>query len=139
MKRVVIAGGRDFGQRTTEEGGMDLVWNRKCVRLMDEHLGLLFQEQIEWGGLLVVSGVARGADLMGEAWAEEHNFDVKQYPADWDANGKGAGHIRNREMAQNADVLCAFWDAHSTGTRHMIEMALMYDLELHVYLYERKA
>lgn len=138
-KRVVIAGGRDFGNRLSEAGGLDLTWQRKCVAQMDASLELLFAEQIEWGGMLVVSGHARGADQMGEMWADAHMVDVKLYPADWDTHGKGAGPIRNREMAQNADVLVTFFDGYSSGTRHMIEMGLMYDLEIHVIRYERKA
>ena len=36
----------------------------------------------------VVSGCARGADKMGERWAEEHGIPVKRFPADWNKYGK---------------------------------------------------
>jgi hypothetical protein len=37
--------------------------------------------------------------------------------------GKSAGYIRNDEMAQYADMLIAFWDGTSKGTKHMIDLA----------------
>lgn len=40
--------------------------------------------------------------------------------------------IRNREMAQNADALVAFWDGESRGTESMIDLAKEYDLAVRV-------
>ena len=37
------------------------------------------------------------------------------------AHDKAAGPIRNRQMAEYADYLIAFWDGESRGTRNMIE------------------
>lgn len=71
----------------------------------------------------IVSGCAKGADKLGERYAAEHNYPVKHFPADWDAHGKGAGFIRNKQMAQYADALVAFWDGFSRGTEMMIELA----------------
>jgi hypothetical protein len=71
----------------------------------------------------IVCGGARGADLLGKEYAEKYNIPVKMFPADWERYGKGAGHRRNLEMAEYADVLIAFWDGNSTGTAHMIKEA----------------
>jgi hypothetical protein len=48
---------------------------------------------------------------------------LKIFPAQWSIYGKGAGYIRNREMAQYADALIAFWDGKSKGTKNMIDEA----------------
>ena len=40
--------------------------------------------------------------------------------------------IRNKEMAQNADALVAFWDGESRGTKSMIDLAKEYDLAVRV-------
>ena len=137
MKRVIIAGGRDFGNRTTEAGGLDVVWQRKCVDQMYSELAGLFEEELEWGGLLVVSGHAPGTDQMGEMWADEHMFDVELHPADWDTHGKAAGFRRNVEMVNVSQVLVAFWDGKSRGTKHTIDNAIKQGLEVHIYPYEK--
>lgn len=68
----------------------------------------------------VVSGTARGADYLGEEYANENGIPIKSFPADWDNYGKAAGPIRNRQMAEYADVLIAVWDGKSKGTNNMI-------------------
>lgn len=72
----------------------------------------------------ILSGKARGADTLGEQWAKANSVPIKEYPAEWDKHGKSAGYIRNKEMAENADALVAFWDGKSKGTKHMIDLAL---------------
>ena len=69
----------------------------------------------------VVSGCARGADTLGEFYANEQSIPVKQFPADWDNHKRAAGPIRNRQMAEYADCLIAVWDGSSRGTKNMID------------------
>ena len=71
----------------------------------------------------IISGGARGADKLGERYANERGISLEQYPAQWDRYGNHAGFIRNVEMAENADALVAFWDGFSGGTLHMITVA----------------
>ena len=70
----------------------------------------------------VVCGMARGADTFGMKWAMlEANLPVAKFPADWEAHGKGAGPIRNKEMADYADGLIVFiWDG-SRGSANMLQ------------------
>lgn len=70
--------------------------------------------------IIIISGHARGADSLGELFARENHLQLEVYPADWSTHGKGAGHIRNAEMAQVSDCLVAFWDGESKGTKNMI-------------------
>lgn len=88
-----------------------------------------FSEQITE----VVCGEARGADTMGATWADLSGIPVKRFPADWKANGKAAGPIRNRQMADYADALIAVWDGASRGTRNMIEEATKRGLRVFVH------
>ena len=81
----------------------------------------------------VISGTARGADRFGEEIAEELGIPVRRFPASWNKYGKSAGHIRNIEMAQNADALVAVWDGKSVGTKDMIRIAKMNGLKVFVY------
>jgi hypothetical protein len=78
----------------------------------------------------VVCGGARGVDDCGRQWAISRGIPVKMFPADWDAHGRSAGPIRNRQMAMYADKLIAFWDGKSRGTRNMIDTAKSLGLEV---------
>ena len=108
MIKVIIAGTRDFN---------DYAFLKKNVDYFLQGINPN-NEEIE-----IVSGNARGADKLGERYAKEHNLPVKLFPANWDKYGKRAGNLRNQEMANYADVLIAFWDEKSKGTKHMIDIA----------------
>lgn len=73
--------------------------------------------------IVILSGVALGADQAGERYAAGKGFKVERFPADWRKNGRSAGMIRNKEMLEAADLVFAFWDGNSPGTKHMIEAA----------------
>ncbi len=93
-------------------------------------------DHLPWTPSVVLSGTARGADKMGESWANINNIPVERYPAKWDVHGKSAGYIRNAEMAAVADLLVAFWDMESRGTKHMIDLALKNKLNIVVWNYK---
>jgi hypothetical protein len=84
----------------------------------------------------VVSGTARGVDLLGEAWAQARGIPVTRFPADWARYGRAGGHVRNCEMVayarQAGGALIAVWDGVSRGTRHVIEYARAQGLQVYV-------
>ena len=82
--------------------------------------------------LEIVSGTCRGADQLGERYASERQLICKRFPANWNRYGKTAGPIRNRQMAEYANYLVAFWDGNKirSGTWNMITTATK--LKLHV-------
>jgi len=100
--KVIIAGGRTF-----------VPTEAHCLVLCEQKELLPITE--------VVSGCAKGADAFGEWWASEHGIPVKEFPANWGRYGRGAGPIRNRQMAEYADALIAF--PGGSGTRHMLRTA----------------
>lgn len=114
--KVIIAGGRDFTNYV------------KLERICDYYLQNT--DNIE-----IVSGNARGTDILGEKYAEKRNYKLKIFPADWDKYGKSAGYIRNNEMAKYGDALIAFWDGTSRGTENMIEQAKKNDLKIRIVKY----
>ena len=77
----------------------------------------------------VVCGMARGVDTLGKQWALTNNLPVKEFPADWNKDGKAAGFLRNLDMARYADALLAIWDGKSRGTAHMIKSAQSHQLK----------
>lgn len=70
----------------------------------------------------IVSGGARGADSLGERFAEEFNKELIVFPAEWKKYGKSAGFKRNVDIIQNCDECVCFWDGESHGTKHDIEL-----------------
>lgn len=71
----------------------------------------------------IVSGTARGADRLGERFAEEYKIPVKSFPPSWDLEGRSAGCIRNIRMSHYADALVALKidGVETRGTDHMIK------------------
>ena len=111
--KVIIAGSRDFYD-------YDLL-AEECNEILKD------KDDVE-----VVSGRAIGADMLGELYAKDKKYPVKHFPADWNTHGKGAGFIRNGEMAKYGNMLIAFWDGESKGTKHMIETAQKKGMEVYV-------
>lgn len=75
---------------------------------------------------LIVSGGARGADTLAIDYAKECGYVWKEFPADWRPNGvldRSAGYKRNVVIVDNSDVIVAFWDGKSKGTKHTIDLA----------------
>lgn len=102
--RLVVAGSRGFDsyERLSEE--------------LDKYLA---GKQ----NVTIISGTARGADRLGEKYAQEHGYKIEQVPAQWAKYHQGAGPIRNKQMVKTADAVLVFWDNASTGTRNIIECA----------------
>jgi hypothetical protein len=78
-----------------------------------------YLSDISW----VVSGGAPGADSLAEKWAKENKKMLTIYPADWFNLGKRAGYVRNTDIVKNSDMIIAFWDGKSKGTKHTIGLA----------------
>ena len=114
--RVIIAGSRSFND---------------YVLLREQCLSIL-QEKMRTHRVIIVSGHARGADSLGERFANEFRLPFELHPAKWRLLGKAAAMVRNAEMAKCSDALIAFWDGESRGTRHMISFARKRGLEVSV-------
>lgn len=141
--RVIVAGGRDFANRTLLDGSFDKDWLELCKGIMFEAMLRLYTDFGDpyWTPkkeLKVLSGMAPGADTLAIDWCVVNWVAWEEWPADWEKYGKRAGIIRNEAMADNADALVAFWDGSSPGTKHMIGAATRRGLEVHVYPYARQ-
>lgn len=104
MTRVVIAGYRDFNDYEKLKKEINKICLPNRVEITE-----------------VVSGGARGADTLGERYAQENKLPIKRFLADWNKFGLAAGPMRNKQMAEYGDVLIAFLARGSKGTKNMIE------------------
>lgn len=105
--RTIIAGSRTINVKA---------W---FIQDLLEHFDILKKTDV------IVSGGAEGIDKCGEFFAldiktmDGTEIAVKQFPADWDKHGKSAGVIRNKQMAEYADMLLLIWDGESKGSANM--------------------
>jgi hypothetical protein len=122
--RILVCGSRDYNNL------------QKVVEIMRRH----GDENTIW-----MHGDAPGADacckLAAKILGWEHNLDP--YPAKWGKypktkNGKDpAGMIRNQVMGKKLDpaedLVLAFWDGKSPGTKGMMKIARERGVEVKVY------
>lgn len=118
--KVIIAGSRGFSN----------------YKLLKEKCNEYLREKRKEYNIIIISGGARGADMLGEKYAQDEGFSLEVFPANWNKFGKSAGFKRNEQMAEVADALIAFWDGKSHGTKHMIEIMENKKLLVRVVNYE---
>jgi hypothetical protein len=99
--RVMVCGSRDW-----------IDWNSVRYRLMN-----LPKDTV------VMQGGAAGADNI--AWRECERLDLENetYLPDYTRPSPQRYHERNDEMLARADLVLAFWDGKSRGTKSVIEKA----------------
>lgn len=74
--------------------------------------------------LTVLHGGGSRPDWVAGDSALEFGRRVEVYMADWHEHGKRAGIIRNLEMLdKDPDLVLAFWDGESRGTKHCMDAA----------------
>lgn len=82
----------------------------------------------------VITGGCKGVDTLAHEWAKRREIKTEIYWPEWDKYGKAAGPMRNRIMALQGDILIAFWDNYSRGTKNMMDQAgylglLVFDIQ----------
>jgi hypothetical protein len=116
MLKVIVAGGRDFND----------------YNLLAEKLNKLLSNT---ANVVIISGMANGADSLAVKYAEENKIRVSEFPAQWKKHGNASGFRRNVEMARFADACVCFWNGKSPGTKHMIDTAKRMNLKLRIINY----
>lgn len=98
--RIIVTGGRDYSDQ----------------KKVDEVLDLLMPD-------LVIQGGASGADSLAYNWCMRNKVEGKTYQADWNAHGKAAGPIRNRQMIEENPEAIVVAFPGGKGTSSCIEIA----------------
>lgn len=76
----------------------------------------------------IISGGAKGVDTCAREYAERHQLKLTEFLPDYRRYGRGAPLKRNIQIIENADLVLAFWDGVSRGTKHTIEQAESMDV-----------
>jgi len=109
---VLIAGGRAYQDRDLLEHTLD-------------HLHVARGPFTQ-----VIHGGARGADRLAGEWATRRHIAIRQFPAQWNKNGRAAGPIGNQQMLDEGkpDLVIAF--PGGRGTADMVRRAHAADVEV---------
>ena len=85
--------------------------------LLVEDLGKYLPEETSE----IVSGGARGIDTCARDYALSHNLKLTEFLPEYDRYGRGAPLKRNIQIIEYADLVLAFWDGTSRGTKYVID------------------
>jgi len=83
----------------------------------------------------IITGSASGVDAAATKAAREKGIPVQVIPASFDEMADASkSAARNQRLVDACDVLVAFWDGGSKGTRSTVERALDSGKEVHVFI-----
>jgi predicted Rossmann fold nucleotide-binding protein DprA/Smf involved in DNA uptake len=86
-------------------------------------------------GASIITGSASGVDAAATKAARVRGIPVQVIPASFDELADPAkSAARNQRLVDACDVLVAFWDGTSKGTRNTVERALDSGKEVHVFV-----
>jgi len=91
--------------------------------------------QLPPGSVVVHGQCPRGADLHVALHCRALGIEQRPYAARWSSEGADAGWKRNRRMLEEepeVELVLAFWDGFSPGTKDMIDEARRRGLEVEV-------
>jgi len=72
---------------------------------------------------LIISGGSSGTDFMAKKYARDNKIEFIEFPPDRNKHGDEAKHVRDRLIAENSDIIIAFWDGKCEGTEYTISYA----------------
>lgn len=114
------------GSRTLED---------RSIKIEKYLLELIKNQPVE----CLISGMARGADIIAYHVFHGQGIKILEFPADWKTHGKKAGPIRNQQMLDegNPTHVLAFQDTRvnekgSNGTNHMIRISEKAGKKVHI-------
>ena len=82
----------------------------------------------------IVSGGAKGIDTCAKEYALTHNIKLTEFLPDYKQFGRVAPLKRNLQIIEYADIVLAFWDGKSRGTKYVIDNCRKTGVEVKVYI-----
>ena len=83
----------------------------------------------------IITGSASGVDAAATKAARAKGIPVQVVPASFDELADASkSAARNQRLVDACDILVAFWDGSSKGTRATVDRALDSAKEVHVFL-----
>lgn len=124
--RILVCGGRNYADKLRLFSVLDeLCEVRGWRRSPGPPLG-----DGPFAAVHVIHGGARGADALAALWARDNFCSTTAFFADWGAQGKAAGAIRNQRMLDEGrpELVVAF--PGGRGTADMVRRTKVAKIEL---------
>lgn len=120
MKNLAIIGSRNFND--------DTILEKVLLEIIS----------IEGLPKNVVSGGAKGADTLGFIWAKKNSIDTILFEPKYKDFPKKvrkwmAPKERNTSIVENSDIIVAFWDMSSTGTKDTMDKSIKNNKKVYLY------
>ena len=81
----------------------------------------------------IVSGGARGVDACARSYALRHGLKLTEFLPEYGKYGRAAPLRRNIAIIEHADLVLAFWDGQSRGTKFVIDNCLKRNIPVEVH------
>ena len=81
----------------------------------------------------IVAGGARGVDASAREYAFRHGLKLTEFLPEYSRYGRGAPLRRNIAIIESADLVLAFWDGRSKGTKHVIDNCKKRNIPVQIY------
>lgn len=81
-------------------------------------------ETMPIGASTIISGGAKGADMLAKLYAEESRLFYDELRPDYDQFGRSAPIQRNNEIIRRADYVIVLWDGKSRGAAYVIKRCI---------------
>lgn len=104
--RVLVCGGRNYSDKTTVFDVLDRIHGGPSGPIAP-----------------LIHGAASGADALASEWADVHGVEDEAYPANWKAEGRRAGPLRNQRMIDEGKPELVVFFPGGRGTLDMIRRA----------------
>lgn len=69
----------------------------------------------------IISGGAVGVDTLAREYAKLHGLRLTEFLPEYERYGRAAPLVRNDGIIKAADIVLAFWDGKSHGTKYVID------------------
>ena len=115
--QVAIVGSRDSRELTVDDLIQMIPLN--CTRL--------------------ISGGAEGVDQLARQAAETLGIPLTEYLPDYETYGRRAPLVRNSQIIAEADLVLAFWDGNSRGTKFVIDNCKRRNIPIQIILMDHQS
>ena len=85
----------------------------------------------------IISGGAKGVDTCAKEYALSHGIKLTEFLPEYKKFGHSAPLKRNITIIENSDLVLAFWDGSSHGTKFVIDNCKRMGVEVKVIASEK--
>ena len=86
----------------------------------------------------IVSGGAKGVDSCARLYARTHGIKLTEFLPEYEKFGRSAPLKRNITIIENADLVLAFWDGTSHGTKFVIDSCKKMGVPVRIFVPNRE-